>query len=137
MLEVSSKEGWFRMSNSKQQWPFKKISQKSSWPMQGIVVNLAAAVLQAPKTHRVEAAEKMIERCFRMGARLALEFGVNPVKALKIAQRQIEREIPGAKAVLVDAKMDEAAKIEEMADAIVSGQISKLFTNKPEDKGKA
>lgn len=120
MEEASSKEGQSQMSNKKQ-WPFKHLSQKSSWPMQGLVVNMAAAVLQAPKVHRIEAAEKMIERCFRMGARLALEFGMDPAKALKIAQTQIEREVPGAKAIIADAKISEYEQVSKLAEDVLSG----------------
>jgi len=134
MPEVSGKERKIRM-NKQSKWPFKHLSQKSSWPMQGLVVQFAAAVIQTPSEARKEAAEKMVERCFRMGARLALEFGMSPVRALRVAQEQIEREIPGAKPAIADAKIAEHDKVSEMADALVSGELSNLFGAK--EKGEA
>lgn len=135
MGDASPKEGQVRMSNEKKQWPFKHLSQKSSWPMQGFVVNFAAAVLQAPKGEQKKVARKMVERCMRMGARLAREFEISPVKVLKIAQEQIEREIPGSKPAIAEAKLAEHEEVTEMAEAIVSGQLSSLFGKK--DTGEA
>ena len=89
------------------QWPFQHIRRESSWPMQGIVVSFAAAVLQCAPEDRTAAAAKMIERSFRIGARLAREFGMSPVAALRLAQQQIEREIPGASSALADARVEE------------------------------
>lgn len=98
-----------------QKWPFKRLRQNSSWPMQGIVVAFAAAVLQTAPEQRTAASAKMIERGFRIGARLALEFGMSPVDALRVAQRQIEREIPGAKSAIADARTEEYTAAVELA----------------------
>jgi hypothetical protein len=101
-------------------WPFKHLKKKSSWPMQGMVLNMAAAVLSAPAPARKQAAGKMIERCFRMGARLALEFGMDPAKAMQLAQKQIEREIPGANQAIADWKISEHDEVSKLADEVLS-----------------
>lgn len=74
------------------QWPFKTIKKTSTWPMQPFVVQFAAAVLHAPPTEREAFAAKMIERCVRMGARLAVEFGVDAETFVGVAAEQIARE---------------------------------------------
>lgn len=78
------------------QWPFKTIKRTSTWPMQPFVVQFAAAVLHAPPEDRTEAAAKMIERCVRMGARLAVEFGVDAETFVGVAAEQIARETGAA-----------------------------------------
>jgi hypothetical protein len=59
-------------------WPFKTLKQNSSWPLQGVVIALAAAVLQADTAPAAVA--KTIERALRVGVRLANEFGVTPAQ---------------------------------------------------------
>jgi hypothetical protein len=78
------------------QWPFKTIKKTSSWPMQPLVVQFAASVLHAPPEVRTEAAAKMIERCVRMGARLAVEFGMDSDAFTALAAEQIARETGAA-----------------------------------------
>ena len=77
-------------------WPFKTIKQQSSWPLQPLVVRFAAAVLRTPPEARIEAAVKMIERCVRMGARIAVEFGMDAEGFVSIAAEQIARETGAA-----------------------------------------
>jgi hypothetical protein len=74
------------------EWPFKTIKQKSEWPFHGILIPIAAVVLQAPPKLRTAVAQKQIERCLRMGAKLAVEFGMCPWAFLQIAEEQIVRE---------------------------------------------
>lgn len=79
-------------------WPFKTIKQTSTWPMQPFVVKFAAAVLSAPEPDRPAFARKMIERCVRMGARLAVEFGMGAEEFVNIAGEQIANETGAAAA---------------------------------------
>jgi len=73
-------------------WPFKTIKKTSTWPMQPFVVQFAAAVLDAPLDARQAFSVKMIERCVRMGARLAVEFGMDADAFVTVAAEQISRE---------------------------------------------
>lgn len=73
-------------------WPFKHLKQTSSWPMQPLVLQLAATVLQAPSPMRKETAGKVVERCVRMGARLAVEFGVSAPVFVDIAKAVMIKE---------------------------------------------
>lgn len=114
-------------------WPFKHLKKNSTWPMQGLVVQFAAAVLQLPESHRQAAAHKMIERCVRMGARLAREFGVDAATFVDVAAAQIAREGgPEAKVQLANmagpgktltlAEADEAVEaMQAQVDAIFKG----------------
>lgn len=115
------------------QWPFKHINRHSSWPMQGLVVNFAAAVLQVPESQRKAAAHKMIERCVRMGARLAREFGMDAQTFVSVAAAQIAREggsqakaqlasMAGPGKTLTLAEADEAvAAMQAQVEAIFKG----------------
>lgn len=98
-------------------WPFRHLKQSSAWPLQGVVVALAGAILKAPPEIRSGFASKTLERAFRIGARLAREFEVDPVAALRIAQRQIEREIPGAADAIGHARAEEYLSAAAVASA--------------------
>lgn len=111
-------------------WPFKSLKQNSSWPMQPFVVQFAAAVISAPPEARKEFAGKMIERCIRMGARLAVEFGMPAPLFVEVAKAQIVREGgPSARAALADAfgedvlaAIDGAEDVQAQVVAIFSGE---------------
>lgn len=108
--------------SKKTNWPFRHLRRESSWPMQGIVVAFAAAVLQTPAPERAAAGAKMLERSFRLGARLARELEADPVEMLRLAQRQLEREIPGAKEAIAEAR---AAEL-ELANAAARAAVEKM-----------
>jgi len=74
------------------EWPFKHLKQNSTWPLQQLVVRLALGVLASPEPLRIAAAGKTIERCVRMGARLAVEFGMPASGFVELARAQIVRE---------------------------------------------
>ena len=102
----------------------KRLNVDSSWPMQPVLLQFAAQIRVAEKQgasdHDVKKAVlKQTERFLRMGARFAYEFNVNPVKLLDMAQQQIEREIPGAK------KRIEEAKAKEFADKLMAAEAIK------------
>jgi hypothetical protein len=108
-------------------WPFKTIKQKSEWPFHSMLVGMAGAVLSAPSQHRTEAAMKTIERCVRLGAKLAVEFGVPPCVFVKIAEAQIVRE--GGKeaaAHLAAHKADHATDAVAKSDAITDAMLGFL-----------
>jgi len=118
------------------QWPFKHLKKNSSWPMQPFVVQFAAAVISAPPNERVKFAAKMIERCLRMGARLAVEFDMPPVLFVEIAKAQIIREGgDDVKQALKEAFGEEVVKTmegaEEAAEAI-EAQVAAIFAGKGE-----
>jgi hypothetical protein len=104
-------------------WPFKHLKQTSSWPMQSLVLQLAASVLQAPAPKRKQAAEKVIERAVRMGARLACEFGMPPALFVEIAKSMIIKE-GGSKAQTALAQATTAVKYES---AEHKAEVDKLF----------
>ena len=117
-------------------WPFKHLKQNSSWPMQGMVVQIAAQVITLPVSARKKAAAKMVERCIRMGARLAVEFDMPAVLFVEVAKAQIAREGGAeAKAALAEAFGEEVVKALEGADEAmeaVQAQVAAIFTD---DKG--
>jgi hypothetical protein len=112
-------------------WPFKHIKQKSSWPMQPLVVQFAGAVLQAPPDERVKYAGKMIERAVRIGARLAVEFGMPPTVFVKVAEDMMIKE--GGKAAqqaLQAVKAEKAVEAMELAEEAaesVQEQLGAIF----------
>lgn len=119
------------MSNqSDPKWPFKHISKKSGWPMQPLVVQFAGAVLQAPPEQRKELAHKMVERCVRMGARLAVEFGVSPTKFMKVAEAMMVKE-GGEKAAqtLKLAKAEQTTAANEKAGEMVADILKNAAWN--------
>ena len=115
------------------QWPFKHLKQGSSWPFQPFAVQFAAAVLQAPSSEKKTAARKMIERCVRLGARLACEFDMPPVVFVEVAKAMIIKEGgKAAQASLSEAFGDEVIKAvdasEEAVDAI-QAQVAAAFNS--------
>lgn len=92
-------------------WPFKHLKQDSTWPMQGLVVQMAATVLHTHPVQRKEAAAKTIERCVRMGARLALEFGMPAPLFVDVARAMIIKE-GGSEAQTALANATNAVKYE-------------------------
>lgn len=98
-------------------WPFKTIKAKSSWPFQPRLIALASEIMSVPKAARHDAAGKTIERTLRMAARLANEFGIEACVFMDIAQEQLLRECPGAKAHL-DGHLARGA--DEMTEAVVN-----------------
>ena len=114
------------------EWPFKSLKQSSTWPMQPFVIQFAAAVLHAPPSERKKFAAKMIERCVRMGARLAVEFDMPAVLFVEVAKAQIAREGgPEAKAALAEAFGAEVVAAldgaEEAVDS-VQAQVAAIFS---------
>jgi hypothetical protein len=114
------------------EWPFKSLKQSSTWPMQPFVIQLAAAVLHTPPPMRKKAAAKVIERCVRMGARLAVEFDMPAVLFVEVAKAQIAREGgPEAKAALAEAFGEEIVNaIDGAQDAVdeVQAQVAAIFS---------
>jgi len=112
-------------------WPFKTLKRTSSWPMQPIVVQLAAAVLHTPPEDRQKAAAKVIERCIRAGARLAVEFGMPAPLFVEVAKAQIVREAgPEAQAALAEAFGEDVLAAIDNADeavASVQAQVAEIF----------
>ena len=112
-------------------WPFKTLKQTSTWPLQGLTCQFAAAVLAAPATDQKKAASKMIERAVRMGARLAVEFGMPAPLFVEIAKAQIVREAgPEAQVALKEAfGEDVLAAIDGAEEAIesVQAQVAEIF----------
>jgi len=111
-------------------WPFTHLKQTSSWPMQPFTLQLAAVVLQAPEDLRLKAANKMIERCVRMGARLAMEFGMPAPIFVEIAKAMIIKEggLP-AKIALAEAFGEDVLKIVDNEEALdgVQAQVAEIF----------
>ena len=114
-------------------WPFKTLKQTSTWPMQPIVIQLAAIVLHTPPQDRQKAAAKVIERCIRAGARLAVEFGMPAPLFVEVAKAQIVREGGAeAKAALAEAFGEDVVAALEGADeavASVQAQVAEIFGN--------
>lgn len=112
-------------------WPFKSLKQNSTWPLQGFVVQFAAAVLSVPKEERRKAAAKMIERCVRMGARLAVEFELPAPLFVEIAKSMIVKEGgPAAQVALSEAFGDDVVKALDGADESLeefAAQIVEIF----------
>jgi len=109
-------------------WPFKSLKQSSTWPMQPFVVQFAAAVLSAPPQSRKEFAGKMIERCVRMGARLAVEFGMPAPLFVEVAKAQIIREGgPSAQAALAEAFGEDVLATIDGADEVLA-QVHEIFS---------
>lgn len=73
-------------------WPFKTLKRTSTWPLQPLAIQFAAAVLTCPEEERPAAAHKMVERCLRLAARLAVEFGIEMEPFVQLAAEQIARE---------------------------------------------
>lgn len=71
-------------------WPFKTIKQSSSWPLQPMLIQLAAVVVQSGDVG--PAAAKTIERVCRMAARLAVEFKAPPGWVMEVMAAQLVRE---------------------------------------------
>lgn len=113
-------------------WPFKTLKKDSTWPMQPMVLQMAGAILQLSPEQRPQGIAKMVERCIRMGARLAVEFGVPAPLFVEIAKAQIARE-GGAKA---KAALEASSPPEvvptlddvEGAVAAVQGQVAEIFS---------
>ena len=115
------------------EWPFKRLSEKSSWPLQGLVLSLAAPLRMtkgAPAEAIQQAAWKGAERLFRAGARFSYEFGLEPVKLLAVARKQIEREVPGAKAKLKAADA-EAFEAKALAAEALTAQMKSFGSGDP------
>ena len=112
-------------------WPFKHLKQNSSWPMQGMVVQIAAQVITLPVSARKKAAAKMVERCIRMGARLAVEFDMPAPLFVEVAKAQIAREGGAeAKAALAEAFGEEViAALDGAEEAVdsVQAQVAAIF----------
>jgi hypothetical protein len=113
-------------------WPFKTLKQNSTWPLQPFVVQFAAGVLSVPKEERRKAAVKMIERCIRMGARLAVEFELPAPLFVEIAKAMIVKE-GGAEAqhALAEAFGDDVVKVLDGADESLeefASQIVEIFS---------
>lgn len=117
------------MSNQEKQnppgWPFKVLSAFSEWPLHGLVLAAAAEVLTAPPPHRKEMSLKMAERFFRCGARLATEFGLEPVALLALAEKQIVRELGEKAATTLDLhrEMEREKVLSAAASAELSAEI--------------
>lgn len=115
-------------------WPFKHIKQQSSWPMQGLVITLAGEVLKAPSSKRQAAAMKIIERCVRMGARIAVEFGMPGDVFVALAKQQMIREGGVvAKAAIAHAAADAALELHEKAaiqGEAMKAQLDAIFKGK-------
>lgn len=123
MREASRKE-------NDMEWPFKTIKKNSSWPLQPLVIQFAAAILAAPADVRKAFAAKTIERCIRMGARLAVEFGVPAPLFMDIAKAQILREDPTAKGLLAEAFGEQVIKSLDGAESAVESvqaQVAEIF----------
>lgn len=117
---IGLREGSLMDGEYGMQWPFKTIRQDSTWPLQGMVVSMAAAVLDTPEDARKAALYKNAERLYRVVARVAGEFGASPVVLLDIARKQLEREIPGAKERIADALAEDAGATIEAAAALTT-----------------
>lgn len=104
-------------------WPFKHLKQDSSWPLQPIACGLAAAVLEAPPELRKDAVAKTLERAFRLAARVCRELEIHPARALEIAEAQLCREIPGAKAAINAVKAEKATDAEEQAQKLLGKML--------------
>jgi len=100
------------------QWPFKRLKQHSSWPLQGLVVQFAATVINAPEgAQRKAMAQNMIESCIRMGARLAVEFEMTADLFIEAAKAQIIRETgTKGKKQIANAFSDEVLKVVDKAN---------------------
>jgi len=97
-------------------WPFKTIKQESSWPLQPMLVSLAAAVIQSGDVK--PAAAKTIERVCRMAARLAVEFKAPPMFVMEVMAAQLVREGgPKFAAVLKEAAGIDADNLDAGLDA--------------------
>ena len=73
-------------------WPFRHIRQDSVWPWHRLCVNMAVDILNACDEHKQAFTLKTIERCIRLGAKLAVEFEVPPCLFMDMAEDQIIRE---------------------------------------------
>lgn len=76
----------------KKKWPFWHIREQSHWPLHPVLVPLAVGILIVPEKHRRAAVDKTVERCVRLGAKLAVEFNMPPCRFLDIAEQQIVKE---------------------------------------------
>lgn len=73
-------------------WPFKTIKQNSEWPLHPLLLGIAAGILKTPESERPAVARKQVERAFRLGIRLAKEFGVSGSTMYKIFKAQLVNE---------------------------------------------
>lgn len=106
-------------------WPFKTLKKTSSWPLQPLVLQFAATVLAVPPQHRKDVASKMIERAVRVGARLAVEFGMPAPVFVEVARAMIVKEGgPAAQKALASATS--AVKFED-ASPEAQALVDKLF----------
>jgi hypothetical protein len=108
---------------TKMKWPFKHLKQDSSWPLQNVACALSAVVIQAPPELRKEAMAKTIERAFRLAARVCRELEIHPARALEIAEEQLCREIPGAKAAILAVRGEKAADTEDQAQDLLKTML--------------
>jgi len=111
-------------------WPFKTIKQQSEWPFHPFLVQLAAVIQSADSSDRVPLATKTIERCVRLGAKLAVEFGMPPCVFLSIAEEQMVREGGArAKAHIADHKAEQTETVLtqiKTADTLVDDLFASL-----------
>ena len=121
-------------------WPFKTLKQNSTWPMQSLTLQMAAMVLTVHPNERKAAAAKMIERCVRMGARLAVEFGMPGPLFVEVARAMIVKEGGDEVAqALKEAFGEEVLKVMEGADEAiesVQAQVAAAFVD-PENAPEA
>jgi hypothetical protein len=88
----------------------------------------------APPEHKAPFALKTIERCLRMGAKLAVEFGVPPCTFMEIAREQILRE--GGKEVAEHLALHEEPPIDPNAEVEGKNVLVEFFDSmgvKPSD----
>jgi hypothetical protein len=111
-------------------WPFKTIKQQSEWPFHHILVGLAGSCLAVPNKERGMMVGKTVERCLRLGAKLAVEFGMPPCLFIQMAERQMIREGgPEVAAHLAEHKATAHLQDDETASA-AADVMSKILSGK-------
>lgn len=97
-----------------------------------MVLQFAAEVLSAPEGDRKKLVGKMIERCIRMGARLAVEFGMPAPLFVEIAKGRIVHEGgQEAQTALADAfGEDVMSALSNAEEGVVAfqAQVAEIFT---------
>lgn len=95
------------------------IPTKSHWPFHGILVGLAGELDKVPEKHRKIATVKTVERCIRLGVKLAMHYGVSPAHVIDLALSQLRAEGGDQYVAVIVAAFDSyaAARIAEFKES--------------------